>query len=78
MTRERQDCSKHDSTNYTCWGGHITIGKTNSILNITAPIYGFQLLVESFVQQSTLIHYIRVIPTTGYSIFTQLRAKIYG
>ena len=68
----------HDSFNYVCWGGHITIGKTNSILNITAPIYGFQLQVEAFVQQTTLLHFIRARPTTGYQNFVQLRAKIYG
>ena len=68
----------HDSFNYTCWGGHITIGKTNNIFNITSPIYGFQLQVNAFVQQSTLLHFIRVTPTTGYQSFVQLRAKKYG
>ena len=68
----------HDSFNYTCWGGHITIGAANNILNITSPIYGFQLQVNAFVQQSTLVHFIRVQPTTGYQSFVPLRAKIYG
>jgi hypothetical protein len=51
----------HDSFKYTCWGGHITIGKTNNIFNITSPIYSFQLQINAFVQQSTLIHFIGML-----------------
>jgi hypothetical protein len=53
----------HGSTAYTYWRGHVSIGNSGEILAVSAPIAGSNLLVESFLQQGTLIPYIRVIPT---------------
>ena len=50
----------------------------NKILFIVVIVLSFQLQVNAFVQQSTLVHFIRVQPTTGYQPSVQLRAKIYG
>jgi hypothetical protein len=68
----------HDSTSYTYWRGHVSIGNNNQILGVSSPILGSNLLVESFIQQTTLIQFIRVIPTVSYSSSVQLRVKIYG
>jgi hypothetical protein len=68
----------HDSTSYTYWRGHVFIGNNNQILGVSAPLLGSNLLVESFIQQTTLLQFIRVIPTVSYSSSVQLRVKIYG
>ena len=68
----------HDSTVYTYWRGHVTIGKNNDILAVSSAISSSNLLVENFVQQTTFISYIRVVPTVSYSVQTLLRVKIYG
>jgi hypothetical protein len=68
----------HNSRFYTYWRGQVSIGNNNEILAISSPIAGANLLVESFVQQTTLIQFIRVIPTVSCSSSVQLRVKIYG
>ena len=67
----------HDSTQYTYWRGHISVGNSNNILNVSSPISGSQLLVESFIQ-NTGTHFIRVVPIVSYNTGVQLRAKMYG
>ncbi len=67
-----------NSTVYTYWRGHVSIGNNNEIFAVSAPISDSNLLVENFVQQTTLIYFIRVIPTVSYSTSVLLRAKIYG
>jgi hypothetical protein len=34
--------------------------------------------VESFVQQTTLLYFIRVKPTVAFNVINTVRAKIYG
>ncbi len=68
----------HNSTFYTYWRGHVSTGDNNEILAVSSPIAGANLLVESFVQQTTLIQFIRVVPTVSYNSSVQLRVKIYG
>ena len=68
----------HSSTFYTYWRGHVSIGNSNEIFAVSTPISDANLLVESFVQQTTLRYFIRVLPTVSYSTSVQLRAKIYG
>jgi hypothetical protein len=68
----------HDSFVYTYWRGHVSIGNNNQIFAVSAPISGSNLLVESFVQQTTFITYIRVIPSVSFNASVLLRVKIYG
>ena len=68
----------HDSTSYTYWRGHVSIGNNNQILAVSAPISGSNLLVEAFIQQTTLTQYIRVIPSVSFNSGVLLRGKIYG
>jgi hypothetical protein len=68
----------HDSPSYTYWRGHEFIGNNNRILGVSAPSLGSNLLVESFIQQTTLMQFIRVIPTVSYNSSVLLRVKIYG
>ncbi len=65
----------HNSTVYTYWGGHVTIGKNNQNLKVTACINDANLLVEPFTQQTTLLYYIRVIPTVGFNQSVSLKLK---
>jgi hypothetical protein len=68
----------HDNPSYTYWRGHVFIGNNNQILGVSAPLLGSNLLVESFIQQTTLIQFIRAVPSISYNSSVQLRVKIYG
>jgi hypothetical protein len=71
----------HNSTSYTYWRGwrgHVSIGNSNEILSVSSPIAGVDLLVESFVQQTTLTQFIRAVPTLSHNSSVLLRVKILG
>jgi hypothetical protein len=68
----------HNSTSYTYWRGHVSVGNSNENLAVSAPIAGANLLVESFVQQTTLTQFIRAVPAVSYKSSVLLRVKIYG
>lgn len=67
----------HDSTYYTYFGGHVVVNSTNQIISIT-NISASNLTVETFIEQTSLYYYIRVVPQVSYNTAVNLRAKIYG
>lgn len=67
----------HDSTSYTYWRGHVSIGNNNQILN-TINVNTANMTVEAFIQQTTLLQFIRVIPSVSFNSSVLLRVKIYG
>ena len=68
----------HDSTSYQVWNGRISVNKNGAITDISNFYAPNVMIVENFIEQTTLKSWIYIDPNTSYNPATNLLAKIYG
>jgi hypothetical protein len=68
----------HDSTSYQVWNGRISVNKNGAITDVSNFYAPNVMIVENFIELSTLKSWIYINPNTSYNTATNLFAKIYG
>lgn len=67
----------HNDTTYTWWHGYYGTNNATAVMYVTA-LQGFNMIVESFQEQTTNKSWIYIRPSIAYNTAVQLRIKFYG
>ena len=68
----------HDSISYQVWNGRISVNKNNAVTDVTNFYAPNSMIVDAFIEATTLKSWIYINPVAAYNSSTNLFAKIYG